>query len=301
MISIITATYNRADLIERAIKSILHQNVNDWELIIVDDCSTDNTENVVKKYAKHDLRISYHKQEKNSGPSAAWNTGFHFAKGNFITFLDSDDEYLPYRLEKMKNYLEKNLDIDFCGSSILIIEDGKKTICSFPNNGFEKNFGILLKSNLNALSGMNVMMHKKFVDKIGLFDENIRNWEDADFFIRAFQNGKFGFINEPLLLYYIHQNNISKRQSMDEFKYFFEKQFDLYKKYKLEYYFTKNYGKLSLQNGDKIQARKWLLISLRHKQPILEKMKTLVHLFFSFLPKKSYFSFLKIYKTYKNK
>ena len=95
--SIILPTYNRAHRINRAIESILEQRYSDWELIIVDDASTDNTEEVIQPYLS-DLRIRYLKNETNQERCVSRNIGIYTAKGDYICFLDSDDYHLPHHL-----------------------------------------------------------------------------------------------------------------------------------------------------------------------------------------------------------
>jgi glycosyltransferase involved in cell wall biosynthesis len=98
-VSVIIPTYNRANLLPRAIKSVLNQTFQDFELIVVDDGSTDNTRKVVEEFQKGDSRVKYFYKE-NGGPGSARNFGLKNAKGNFVIFLDSDDMFLPYILEE---------------------------------------------------------------------------------------------------------------------------------------------------------------------------------------------------------
>ena len=113
MISIVMPTYNRAYIIDSSIKSVLAQTYSDFELIIVDDGSTDDTEKVIKSF--NDKRIRYIKLEKNSGASHARNIGIENAKGEYITFHDSDDTMASTKLEEQYNYMKENdYDISFC-------------------------------------------------------------------------------------------------------------------------------------------------------------------------------------------
>ena len=98
-VSVIIPTYNRAHLVGRAIKSVLNQTYRDFEIIVVDDGSTDNTKDIIKEFQKKDKRIKYIPYEKNKGGSAARNTGIKAAKGEYIAFLDSDDEW-AYEIRK---------------------------------------------------------------------------------------------------------------------------------------------------------------------------------------------------------
>lgn len=107
LVSIIMPSYNTASFIAESIQSVLAQSYKDWELIIVDDCSTDNTDNVVKPYLT-DERIRYLKNEKNSGAAVSRNRALRGTKGKWIAFLDSDDLWMPEKLTKQISFMEKN-------------------------------------------------------------------------------------------------------------------------------------------------------------------------------------------------
>lgn len=107
LVSVIMPSYNTARYIVQSIESIIAQTYSNWELIIVDDCSTDNTDEVVKKYLG-DERIKYFKNEKNSGAAVSRNKALMEAKGRWIAFLDSDDLWLPKKLEKQLNFMKCN-------------------------------------------------------------------------------------------------------------------------------------------------------------------------------------------------
>lgn len=106
LVSIIMPAYNTGRYISESIKSVLAQSYSDWELIIVDDCSTDNTDEVVASF--NDPRIRYMKNEKNSGAAVSRNRALREAKGKWIAFLDSDDLWLPEKLEKQISFMVKN-------------------------------------------------------------------------------------------------------------------------------------------------------------------------------------------------
>lgn len=107
LVSIIMPSYNTADYIVESIQSVLEQSYTDWELIVVDDCSTDNTDEVIKPYLT-DGRIKYYKNEKNSGAAVSRNHALREAKGKWIALLDSDDLWMPDKLEKQIKYMEMN-------------------------------------------------------------------------------------------------------------------------------------------------------------------------------------------------
>lgn len=126
LVSIIMPSYNTGAFIKKAIQSVLNQSYENWELIIVDDCSTDNTEEVVLPFL-NDQRIRYIKNEKNSGAAVSRNRALREAKGKWIAFLDSDDLWLPEKLEKQVLFMKKNGYYFSYTNYEEINEDGKKT------------------------------------------------------------------------------------------------------------------------------------------------------------------------------
>ena len=120
--SIITPTFNRDHLLSRAIESVLAQDFSDWEMIVLDDGSSDNTGDVVRLFADVDLRISYHYSE-NQGAAAARNLGASFASGKYFTFLDSDDEYLPNHLQARAEILSSKPAIELLHGGVEVIGD----------------------------------------------------------------------------------------------------------------------------------------------------------------------------------
>lgn len=108
LVSIITPSYNTAECIAATIESVLIQTYRNWEMIIVDDCSTDNTDEIVVKYAESDSRIRYIRNEVNSGAAFTRNRALKETRGRWIAFLDSDDLWYPKKLERQTEFMEKN-------------------------------------------------------------------------------------------------------------------------------------------------------------------------------------------------
>lgn len=140
MVSIITPTFNCGRFIERSIQSVLSQTYSDWELVISDDCSTDNTFEVIKPYIESDKRIKYIKNKKNSGAAITRNNALREAKGHWIAFLDSDDLWAPTKLEKQIKFMEENgyafsyheyIEIDEQDNLLGIHVGGKSHVCRF--------------------------------------------------------------------------------------------------------------------------------------------------------------------------
>ena len=121
-VSVILPAYNRADVIMRAVSSVIRQNFNEWELIIVDDGSDDNTFSLLDKFILGDQRIRYIKHKNRKIP-ASLNTGLKMAEGKYITFLGSDDEYGSNHLSSRTDFMEQNPDTDFIHGGVKIIGD----------------------------------------------------------------------------------------------------------------------------------------------------------------------------------
>ena len=137
--SIIMPSYNTANYIGESINSVINQTYKNWELIIVDDCSTDNTDEIVKKFL-NDKRIKYFRNNKNSGAAISRNKALREAKGKWIAFLDSDDLWVPEKLEKQVNFMEKNNhsfsytfyeEVDEAGKRLDIEIQGPKKITKY--------------------------------------------------------------------------------------------------------------------------------------------------------------------------
>ena len=107
LVSVITPAYNCAEYIDECIESVLNQTYQNWEMLIVDDKSTDNTQSIVESYAKKDHRIKLFNQEKNAGAAAARNKALELSQGRFVAFLDSDDAWKPNKLERQLEFKSK--------------------------------------------------------------------------------------------------------------------------------------------------------------------------------------------------
>src|SRR3989338_8567336 len=125
-VSIIIPAFNSAEYISETLQSIIAQSFVNWEALVIDDCSSDNTADVVKRYEKIDSRISYYRLDSNSGrPAIPRNYGIKRAKGRYIAFLDSDDLWFPSRLERQMEYFSRHPDVTLVFSdSINIVHKG---------------------------------------------------------------------------------------------------------------------------------------------------------------------------------
>jgi glycosyltransferase involved in cell wall biosynthesis len=195
---VILPTYNRAHLISRSIQSVLAQTYNDFELIVVDDGSTDNTEEVVR--ALNDRRISYLKHSSNRGVSAARNTGIKAARGSYIAFQDSDDEWLPQKLEKQLALFQqdKKGDLGLVLCERLLIKE-REEIWRTPETN-RLNYEQLLSYLGAFVQGTPQFLFKRDLTEPELyFDENLRAWEDWDLMVRISRICRIDYVKEVLV------------------------------------------------------------------------------------------------------
>ncbi|MBN2120858.1 MAG: glycosyltransferase [Candidatus Omnitrophica bacterium] len=179
--SVIIPTYNRKNLLRLALESVLKQTFGDLELIIVDDGSTDKTQELVKSYK--DKRINYLRQE-NKGPSAARNLGILKAKADFICLLDSDDRFRREKLEKTKEYIIKNPDYKIFHTEELWYRN-KKYLSQKKEHKKPQGFVFENALNICCISLSTACLHKDVFKKAGLFDESFPACEDYEFWLRA--------------------------------------------------------------------------------------------------------------------
>ena len=198
LVSVIIPTYNRADLVRRAIQSVLSQTYRNFEIIVVDDGSTDNTEEIVRSFK--DSRICYIRYKENRGGSAARNTGIKAARGEFIAFLDSDDEWLPSKLSKQMAIFQaapEQLGVVYCGVYFVDYQSDRIIETIVPDYR-----GNILKVILSRGSGPSLpstVVRKECFGRVGLFDERFLSYQDTDLWIRISQMYEFDFVEDCLM------------------------------------------------------------------------------------------------------
>jgi len=206
MVSVIIPTYNRSKLLRRAIQSVLAQTYQDIELIVVDDGSTDDTRGGVEGF--NDSRIRYIQHGENKGANAARNTGVKATNGEYINFLDDDDELFPEKLERQIGKLRgvpNSVGLIYC-RAYYSMEGQKDATCPAPS--LRGNLHLhLLKKNLFLL--MTPLIRKECFQKAGLFDEALPGCQDWDMWIRIAKYFEFDFIPDILAKYHVHGEQIS--------------------------------------------------------------------------------------------
>lgn len=208
LVSIIIPSYNREKTIKRAVDSLLQQSYKNIEIIVVDDCSKDNTEDVVKSI--EDGRVSYYKLEKNSGACFARNYGIEKAKGEYIAFQDSDDLWEKDKLKRQIEILEQeNFDMCICKTA-QIDEETNKIIGTIPDNINESRlltFNEVLEKNCVSTP---VIVAKSECVKNVMFDNSMPRFQDWDFALRFLKSYNIYYLNEMLFKQYCQKESITK-------------------------------------------------------------------------------------------
>lgn len=202
LVSIITPSYNTAEYIAKTIRSVQDQTYKNWEMIIVDDCSTDNTDDVVREYLL-DTRIKYLKNEKNSGAAISRNYALREAKGRWIAFLDSDDLWVPEKLEKQIRYMEaNNYAFSFTDYRICLNGVWMPYICTGPDVVNKRRM-----YNYCYFSTITVMYDQ---EKIGLIQiADLRKNNDYAMWLQIIEKSKAYRLPECLSYYIKHDSSIS--------------------------------------------------------------------------------------------
>ena len=207
LISVIIPTYNREHFLKDAIESVLSQTYNNLELIIVDDGSVDNTQQLVQKFT--DKRINYIRQE-HKGASTARNRGIQEVKGEYIAFLDSDDIWLPKKIEKqLKIFRESKLSpgIVYAGVQYIDSHSNRKKQRKLSNYR-GKILRQLLRKNIAGI-GSTILVKRECFKKCGLFDESLSSRVDLDMLIRICQHFTADFVPEVLCSIRVHDKRIT--------------------------------------------------------------------------------------------
>jgi glycosyltransferase involved in cell wall biosynthesis len=217
-VSVIIPTHNRAKYLIEAIKSVLDQTFKDFELILVDDGSTDNTRDIIENFRDNRIRYIY---QDNGGVSSARNTGIKAADGEYIAFLDSDDTWLPENLELKVKLLDSRPDLGLVCSDAYVVDNGTGTTprrfwnktrfkySGSPEQAAKSPLKDLLYRNCFIMPQATIIPSKVFTT-IGYFDESLPTSEDWDLFVRIVQRFPIEIINVPLLKIRRHNTSLSR-------------------------------------------------------------------------------------------
>ncbi|MCD9575265.1 glycosyltransferase family 2 protein [Flavobacterium soyae] len=213
LVSIIMPAYNVAKYIQASIDTVLNQTYTNWELIIVDDGSIDDTAKICKKYLDTDNRIKYIYQN-NAKQAKARNNGIQIAKGDIIAFLDADDLWLPNKLELSLSHFDLNIydliftDSYYSGQEQIDVSDLTLEKMRVQNGEYFGPTSICDFLKMNKIPILTVLVKKAVLEKVGSFDEKCVPAEDYDLWLRLLKNNcKFKAINIPLSIYRFQENS----------------------------------------------------------------------------------------------
>jgi glycosyltransferase involved in cell wall biosynthesis len=204
-VSVVMPTYNRADFLSQSASMILNQTLSDLELIICDDCSTDNTEEIVVKLCQLDTRVRYHRLGKNQGITQAVNEAISISRGDYIQICHDHDFYFPELIEKSAGVLDRN-------SSVVFVHAGRQgcdylgnplsraySVCGYPEVSKGLTWKKIMLSRLSSpVIGIS-MIRRVALEQIGLFDPEFGACSDIDMWMRLCEMGDVGYVNELLI------------------------------------------------------------------------------------------------------
>jgi len=270
LISVIIPTHNRANLLPRAIRSVLQQTFGDFEVIIVDDASDDNTEAVIKQF--RDSRVRYIRQTHTMGGSASRNTGIREARGDYIAFLDDDDEYLPDKLALMLQALRSSSDkVGIAYSKVKLVDYFDEVI--FPYIGRSGNIFLAM------LSAPQFHISSTLIKKnhIVFFDETLPRYQDVDFHLGILEKSDAVFVDRITSLW--HWGGDRERitfntESLEDAVKILEQKYFIQKNYKTnrEVYgrFFRTVGNIFIYDNNSCETgRRYLRRSLRIRIKII--------------------------------
>lgn len=211
-ISVIMPVYNGEKYLKEAIDSVLSQTFKDFELIIINDYSTDSTIDIINSYS--DKRIVLINNEENLGIAKTLNKGIDISKGKYIARMDADDICYLHRLERQYNFMERNRDIGMCGSNVEVFTNDtiRLHVCPQQHNEIK-----VLQIFNSAFTHPAVMIKKEILDKYNLrYDEFYEGMEDYELWIRMSRVTKLANIDEVLLKYRSHSNQVTKNITKDQ-------------------------------------------------------------------------------------
>ncbi len=203
LVSVVTITNNRQKYITEAIESVLSQSFKDWEFIIIDDASSDNTAVVVAKYATQDQRIKFRREKINLGITKARNLALRLSQGKYVAVLDSDDIWSdPEKLQKQYLFLEENADYILVGGAVIVINENGQEVSRYKNPTTDAviRAGILLR---NPFLHSSIMFRREAAVSCGGY-ENYTVGEDYDLFLKMGRLGKFENLDDYLVKYRVH-------------------------------------------------------------------------------------------------
>lgn len=211
LVTIFSPNYNKSRFLRETIESILNQTYSNFEYIIIDDFSTDNSIQIINEYAETDERIKIFRNNKNLKIVKTRNKGFDLSspKAKYFAILDSDDVALPNRIEIQVKFLEKNSDYGLVGSNLLIINENSETIGfrKYPSTDSEIRKSLM---RFNPIAQSSVLLRKETIKEIGFYDKKWSVCQDYDYWFRIGISWKLANITKPLIKYRLSETQVKK-------------------------------------------------------------------------------------------
>jgi glycosyltransferase involved in cell wall biosynthesis len=296
-VSVVIPTYNRENLVGRAIKSVFSQTYGDFELIVVDDASKDNTREVIKSF--DDKRIMYICHKENRGAPATRNTGIRIARGVYIGLLDDDDEWLPTKLEEQITKfgdVSPKVGLIYSGLEVRGADGHTIETIYYPKYRGDVRVRLLLGTTIGSPTPL---IRAECFKKAGLFDESLKSCQDWDMWKRISERYEFDFVPEILSRTYLHENQISSNFTslIPGRTRMVEKHMEEFSRHPdILVVHLKRLGKLHCINGTYREAVHWFREAL--KVNFLEIIKIIAWCVIE-LPRVKFFSRTKDFKHYR--
>jgi len=209
LVSILVATYNRSQFLNKAINSVFKQNLKNWEIIVCDDASTDNTKKIVKNLQKEVPQIKYIRNKKNLGIAKNSNNGLKMVKGKYIAILDDDDRWLDKnKIKKHIKFLENNSEYVGCGGGIIVVDKKNKELYRYLKPETDKEIRKYMLFS-NPMANTTTVFRKDSAEKVGLYDKSLHYSADRDFWMKMGRIGKLDNFPEYFAYYLMSGRNTS--------------------------------------------------------------------------------------------
>ncbi len=270
-VSAIIPTYNREDRLICAVESVLEQTYDDFEVVIVDDHSPTPAKDVLERVGIEDAKVRVHRHEENRGANGARNTGIKVAEGEYLAFLDDDDEWLETKLEKQVKTLERNQAVAVYTG---IEQVRNKTVAAVKRSerSGDVTRELLCRNFIGTFSC--IMVTKQITNEVGLLDTKLPSWQDWDFYLRLSEAGSVASVTEPLVRQNLHDGERISGDYEDKrdvtVPMFREKHIERAQQYgvldEFEATLAAEIGWAAMSNEEYADARRSFLRSLRYKK-----------------------------------
>jgi len=216
-ISVIMSVFNGEKYLKESIESVLNQTFRDFEFIIIDDGSDDETPEILKKYTKKDKRIKVIANSENIGLTKSLNKAVRASRGKYIARIDADDIVLPERFDRQVKFMDSNLEVGIVGSSYyLISEEGEIIDKKIPPLRDKELRRVIIRHNVFCHSS--IMVRKEALERAGFYDENWRSAQDYELYFRIAKYFKLANLKESLVCWRVNKNSAFPRRDREQSK-----------------------------------------------------------------------------------